>query len=370
MKQGPIIVPLLAAVLSVMLFITATPPADAQPTVTRIPRTLSFQGILVLPNGQPYANGDYTLDFKLYYDSVGGAPAWEDVLTIKTTSGVFSIILGERVLLDNVDFTRQLWLEMWTQGPNPQPFEPRQKLTSAPYAMYAQDAVTAGGLSPDAFGAVLSLNGQQGELEVTGSGGLIITQDQGNINIDASGVIGNLRVVAGDSVIFVRNLTGEAQISVRQNSVDAFHLKSTGVTARQYGGSVRIPRITVDEDGRITSAGETILRAGEGVTLTTAGDTVTVASTGGSGNNQQFVSGYYVNTTNAYQYQVTINTNNATPVATNNDLKTTARIMVTPEGGQFATAFTITQRTANSFTVDFSGGIPPGSGFSWLILNL
>lgn len=364
MRVGPIIVLLLIAAAAF-----SVSPLQAQPTVTRIPRLLSFQGILVLPNGQPYANGEYTLDFKLYYDSVGGQPAWEDVLTISTVSGVFSVNLGEKVLLDDVDFTRQLWLEMWTPGQNAQPFEPRQKLTSAPYAMYAQDAVTAGGLAPNAFGAVLSLNGQEGELEVTGTGGLIITQDAGNINIDASGVIGNLRVVAGDSVIFVRDRTGEAQISVRQNSIDAFHLKSTGVISREYGGSVRIPRITVDEDGRITGAGETVLRAGEGVELITTGDTVTIRSTN-SGANQQLISGHYVNTTGAYQYQVTVNTNTATPVATNNDLKTTARIMVSPEGGQFATAFTITQRTANSFTVDFSGGIPPGSGFSWMILNL
>ena len=367
MRVGPIITLLMMAVCTLALQVQ-----DAQAQTTRIPRLLSFQGILVLPNGQPYSNGDYTLNFKLYYDSVGGLPAWEDAIPISTLSGVFSVILGERVSLDNVDFTRQLWLEMWTPGQNPQPFEPRQKLTSAPYSMYAQDAVSAGGLVPGAFGAVLSLNGQEGELEVTGSGGLIITQDAGNINIDASGVIGNLRVTAGDSVIFVRDRTGEAQISVRENSVGPFQLRSTGVSARQYGGSAassaRVPRITIDEDGRITSAGETILRAGDGVAIQTSGDTITVSASGGA--QQQFISGHYVNNTAAYQYQVVINTNTATPVATNNDLKSTARIMVTPEGGQFATAFTVTARTGGSFTVDFSGGIPPGSGFSWFILNL
>jgi hypothetical protein len=50
-------------------------------------------------------------------------------------------------------------------------------------------------------------------------------------------------------------------------------------------------------------------------------------------------------------------------------LKANARVIVTMESPDGISAYTVRNRTANGFTVSFSGGLPVGASFSWLILN-
>lgn len=320
----------------------------AQTEEVRIPRLLSFQGVLIQPDGTVYPDGQYVMSVKLFTTPTGSNPVYTDEMSTPIVGGVFNLIIGEQIGLESVDFTQQLWLEVGLPGTSQTAFAPRTKLTTAPYAVAAQSSVVAGGLSPNAKGAVLTMNGAQGNVQVTGSGGLVITRNGAEINIDATGVAGNITITTLDSVIRVTNPSASTvKLGVNDTSIAARHLKPTGVTAGTYGDSTHIPRITVSKDGRITAITSQPLSL------------ITVPLT----------SGRYINTSNARQYSVTINTTTATP-APIEDLLPSARIVVTMESTASSSSCVISNRTRQGFTIDFSGGLPPNASFNWIVLNL
>jgi hypothetical protein len=317
----------------------------------QIPRLLSFQGVLVQPDGTVYPDGRYAISAKLFPAALGGSAVYSDVVSTTVVGGVFNLIIGEQEPLDAVDFTQQLWVEVGLPGTAQTAFEPRTKLTTAPYAAVAQQAIIAGGLTPDATGVVRSLNGAQGGVNLLATGGLIIRRDGNDITIDATAIKGILTLTTQDSVLRIQNPTGPTVVlGVRDSSISARHLRPTGVPAGTYGDSLHIPRITVDRDGRISS-----------INLIPVGATQTT--------NMPIASGRYVNSTPSRQYAVTINTTSAEPVAIPTMLPS-ARILVTIDSPDGTTAYAISQRTINSFTVSFSGGLAPNTSFSWMVLNL
>lgn len=321
---------------------------QAQTEETNIPRLLSFQGVLIQPDGTVYPDGQYVISVKLFSTLTGGVPVYSDEISTAVIGGVFNLIIGEQISLRDVDFTQQLWLEIGLPGTAQQAFAPRTKLTSAPYAMAAHTSVVAGGLAPNAKGAVLSLNGASGNLNVSGSGGLVITRSGTDINIDASSVVGNITITTLDSVIRITNQNASAvKLGVNDSSIASRHLKSTGVAPGTYGDSTHIPRITVGKDGRITSISTQPLTV---ITMPMA-------------------SGRYVNTSPNRQYSVTINTQNSTPVAIES-LLASARILVAMESAGSSSSCVISNRTAQGFTIDFTGGLPPNAAFNWIVLNL
>lgn len=323
----------------------------AQQDETRIPRLLSFQGVLIQPDGTVYPDGRYAISVKLFPALLGGTPVYSDVISTTIVGGVFNLIIGEQEPLDDVDFTQQLWVEVGLPGTAQTAFEPRTKLTTAPYAAVAQQAIVAGGLTPDATGVVRSLNGAQGEVNIVAAGGLVIRQDGNDVTIDATAIKGIVTLTTQDSVLRIQNPTGPTVVlGVRDSSISTRHLRSTGVPAGTYGDSLRIPRITVDRDGRISA-----------ISLIPVGATQTT--------NTPIASGRHINTSPNRQYAVTINTTAAVPVALP-VLLPNARILITIDSPDGTTAYAISQRTANSFTVSFAGGLAPNTSFSWMVLNL
>lgn len=335
-------------ILAIVVMIATTQSAHAQSEDTGIPRLLSFQGVLIQPDGTVYSDGQYVISVKLFTVATDGSPVYADELSTAVIGGVFNLIIGEQVNLRDVDFTQQLWLEIGLPGTAQQAFSPRTKLTSAPYAMAAHSSVVAGGLLPNAKGAVLSLNGASGDLRLSGTGGLVITQNGTDINIDASSVVGSITITTLDSVIRITNPSSSAvKLGVNDSSIASRHLRSTGVAPGTYGDSTHIPRITVGKDGRITSISTMPLTV---VTMPIA-------------------SGRYINTTATRQYSITIDTRNSTPVAIEN-LLASARILITMESTGSSSTGVISNRTAQGFTVDFTGGLPPNAAFNWIVLNL
>ena len=378
------------------------------------PVLLSFQGVLLTQSGALFPTQQSVITIKLFYSESGNDLAWEDNVSTLIEKGVFNIILGEQVPLDSVDFEKQLWVEI--SLPGAQPYQKRTKLTAAPYAAIARLSGMAGGLTPDATGAVRSLNNTSGDVKLIASGGLAISVDQttGSVFIDASGVVGNLTIV-GDSVVYTRDTNGIVRVGVNNNSIDQRHLRGTGVSAGTWGDSINIPQFTVGTDGRITGVrvirvsrrpsnmlpdrvltsgptGELVEsdplgnqqvlmgRAGTGPRVTTiAGNRGVVVSQQNDslkiGLDTTFVnilpvaSGRWTNTTTERVFRHDVDISTATPIAFQ-ALAPGARIIVSVESNTAATSATVFQRSGKGFTIDFAGGLPPGSTVNWIVINL
>lgn len=383
------------------------------------PVLLSFQGVLLTPSGALFPTQQAVITIKLFYSESGNDMAWEDNVSTLIEKGVFTITLGEQVPLDLVDFEKQLWVEI--SLPGAQPYQKRTKLTAAPYAAIARLSGMAGGLTPDATGAVRSLNTSAGDkvagdITLVPSGGLAISVDQvtGNVFIDASGVVGNLTII-GDSVVYTRDTNGIIRVGVNNNSIDQRHLRGTGVNAGTWGDSINIPQFTVGTDGRITGVRmvrvsrrpsnmlpDRVLTSGptgelveadplgnQQVLMGRAGTSPRVTTIAGNrgvlvsqqndslkiGLDTTFVnilpvaSGRWTNTSTERVFRHDVDVTTATPIAFQ-ALAPTARIIVSVESSTAATNATVFQRSGRGFTIDFAGGLPPGSTVNWIVINL
>lgn len=378
------------------------------------PVMLSFQGVLLTPSGALFPTQQAVITIRLFYSESGNDLAWEDNISTLIEKGVFSITLGEQVPLDSVDFEKQLWVEI--SLPGAQPYQKRTKLTAAPYAAIARLSGMAGGLTPDATGAVRSLNNTSGDVKLVPSGGLAISVDEttGSVFIDASGVVGNLTII-GDSVIYTKDTNGIVRLGVNNNSIDQRHLRGTGVSAGTWGDSINIPQFTVGTDGRITgvrmvrvsrrpsnmlpnrvltssATGElqesdplgnqqvvmgraggaprvTTIAGNRGVLVSQQNDSLKIGLDTTFVNILPVASGRWTNTTTARVYRHDVDVTTATPIAFQ-ALAPSARIIVSVESDTAATNATIVQRSGKGFTIDFAGGLPPGSTVNWIVINL
>ena len=146
------------------------------------PKLLSYQGVLVEPDGVAVPDANYDVTLRLYDEPIGGSPAWEESQTVSTLDGVFDAILGLSTPLDTFMFDRQYWLAIELQG-EPEMI-PRMRMISAPYALYTNRAAIADSL---AGGVVRSLNTLQGHLTIRGGSGTSVTELGDTIIISSSG---------------------------------------------------------------------------------------------------------------------------------------------------------------------------------------
>lgn len=76
-------------------------------------RLLPFQGRITDSQGQGVADGERTIQFKLYNALVGGQAVWSgEVQKLSVNGGLVSTILGSKVTLGGVDFNQDLYLEL------------------------------------------------------------------------------------------------------------------------------------------------------------------------------------------------------------------------------------------------------------------
>ena len=107
-------------------------------TNAAIPHLIRYQGQAVDSQGVPL-EGPYTLTFRLYDAETAGTKVWEETqANVPLAGGHFSVLLGQVVSLDSMDWSQASWLSVQV-GTDPE-LSPRQRITSVPLAIRAQQA--------------------------------------------------------------------------------------------------------------------------------------------------------------------------------------------------------------------------------------
>jgi hypothetical protein len=173
-------------------------------------------------------------------------------------------------------------------------------------------------------------------------------------------------VTDGASIDFTltgQNITG----IVKPNSIGATELSSTGVGANTYGSSSSVPQITVDADGRITSATNVSIVTGDG-SVTNEGVLGVAAGTPTSSvitSNTSGATGVTVSVSTGLSISETTNTNGGTITLTNTAPDQTVSLTgagITSVSGTYPN-FTITSTEVDG-SISNEGQLSVGTGAS------
>ncbi len=109
-------------------------------TFAEIPQVISYQGRLTDASGIPVADGNYTMEFRIYDAVSGGTMLWySGSRTVAVAGGVFSVMLGESPQpAIALDFSQDCWLEIVVAGYYQ---SPRERMGSVGYAYMASGLV-------------------------------------------------------------------------------------------------------------------------------------------------------------------------------------------------------------------------------------
>lgn len=114
----------------------------SQMVMSQIPRTISYQGVLVDSTGTPKPDDSYQITFRLYDAENGGSVLWTEVKTLQTKQGLFSTALGDEVPFPySMKFDQPYWLSI--QVGDDLELTPRMKLNAVGYSLNSCWADTA-----------------------------------------------------------------------------------------------------------------------------------------------------------------------------------------------------------------------------------
>lgn len=99
------------------------------------PQTISYQGYLKDGAGKP-VSVSIPMVFSLYSSGSAQAPVWTEPQTVAVNNGIYSVTLGTAAPFDPSKFSTQLYLGIKV-GDDIAELQPRQTLSSAPYALQA-----------------------------------------------------------------------------------------------------------------------------------------------------------------------------------------------------------------------------------------
>ncbi len=168
----------LLSLLFVAFFAVPLSVATAQ-----VPRTFTYQGVVIDASGNFIADGSHDLKIRIYDDAAATTPIYtEDQTGVVFVKGIFNVVVGSKTVIPaSLGFDKGYFLGVSVDGGLE--MTPRTAISPAPYSMFAQ---SSGGLVPGAFGAVTSLNGLSGNLTFEAGAGLAITNSGSTITINAS----------------------------------------------------------------------------------------------------------------------------------------------------------------------------------------
>jgi len=153
----------------------------------QVPGTLSYQGILMQSDGiTPLADGAHSIVFNFYATSSGGAAVFSRTISVTTTKGLYTCIIGGGTA-PNAPFntteknqvsSQQIFIGITVDGGSE--LSPRAQLTTGPYSLRAESltntATPAGGYvafwganNSQSADAALFWNGTARQLAITGT---------------------------------------------------------------------------------------------------------------------------------------------------------------------------------------------------------
>jgi len=191
---------------------------------------LQYQGRLSNPTtGEPVADGDYTMTFRLYDVDSGGSPLWTETEDVSVQGGLFSTVLGDGITpLDQALFNGQaLWLGVKV-GADAEA-TPRQQVMPVAYAL----SLVPGAVVEASSGPVLQVNNTGGgeALSVDGdlnvSGGLT----GGSHNHSGAHITSGTVVDAHIASTIARDTEVTSAISAHTGDSDAHHVRYTDAEA-------------------------------------------------------------------------------------------------------------------------------------------
>ncbi len=171
-----------------------------------IPQLINYQGYLTDDVGNPVADGDYSLTFRIWDAETGPNQLWsEDHPTVSVAHGLFNVILGSISPLD-LPFDIDYWLGIEV---GLEPELPRIRLTSVAYSYRADVADNAVSASHAAYAdsathsvhadtAFWTLGG--GSAAYADTAGYAFRADTANYALSAPGVPDDDWVITGDTI--------------------------------------------------------------------------------------------------------------------------------------------------------------------------
>jgi len=103
----------------------------------QIPHLINYQGKLTDTDGNPVADGNHSVTFRIYDAASGGALLWEETQSILVQKGIFSCLLGGVTNLD-IAFDKPYWLAIKV-GSDAE-MVPRQQISASGYALRSETA--------------------------------------------------------------------------------------------------------------------------------------------------------------------------------------------------------------------------------------
>jgi hypothetical protein len=142
-----------------------------------IPRTLNYQGVLTDAGGSAVPDGSYSVTFRLYSVSSGGASLWEETQPVSVEKGIFSVILGSVIPLE-LPFNQRYYLGISVEGEAE--LAPRIALTAAPYSITSRGVEGPSNVFPPDGNVGIGTKTPSVPLQVTSASGQVGIRFNGN----------------------------------------------------------------------------------------------------------------------------------------------------------------------------------------------